>query len=303
MGNKRNKEFLIKEDGTIVRSVISSSKIEIFKKKITRKYEDELHKFFPVAGITLDETTVEEVEAQENMYDRIDYEDDGRVIVWYEDIQIIKDSVCDSFSDVYMIYDDSMFKKWKDIGFSWDLSYTEWKNLFQNMGYDVRIKEKPRKIFYKERGYWYLNAKIVAIAQDHSISFQLHFSYGENGYDVFSKKTLFSIECYGKELTKRYFSYIWGSRHDLECPECGSDDVEDDGSNCVQYRCNDCGYIWGDEEDDVNDEEEDEEDEEENKNEMFCPECGSDDITDDGSNYLQYECNDCGHIWGDDDDE
>lgn len=96
---------------------------------------------------------------------------------------------------------------------------------------------------------------------------------------------------------------IFGGIDMIECPECGSDDVEDDGSNCIQYKCNDCGHIWGDEEDDVNDEKEDEDDEEESENEIFCPECGSDDITDDGSNYLQYECNDCGHIWGDDDDE
>lgn len=34
-----------------------------------------------------------------------------------------------------------------------------------------------------------------------------------------------------------------------------------------------------------------------------CPKCGSDDVKDDGSGYLQYECNDCGNIWGHDDKE
>ena len=34
-----------------------------------------------------------------------------------------------------------------------------------------------------------------------------------------------------------------------------------------------------------------------------CPKCGSDDVKDDGSGYLQYECNGCGNIWGHDDKE
>ena len=40
MANKGNKDFIIKDDGTIVRSVTSSSKIEIFKKKITHSYDE-----------------------------------------------------------------------------------------------------------------------------------------------------------------------------------------------------------------------------------------------------------------------
>lgn len=65
------------------------------------------------------------------------------------------------------------------------------------------------------------------------------------------------------------------------CPKCDSDNVEDDGSGYLQYKCNDCGNVWG------HDDEE-------------CPECGSRDTEDDGTDYLQYECNNCGHIWGDD---
>lgn len=32
---------------------------------------------------------------------------------------------------------------------------------------------------------------------------------------------------------------------------------------------------------------------------MFCPECGSVDFEDNGSGHMQYTCNNCGHIWGD----
>ena len=66
------------------------------------------------------------------------------------------------------------------------------------------------------------------------------------------------------------------------CPNCGSDDVEDDGSDYLQYTCNDCGHNWG--HDDT----------------VECPECGSDDVENDGTDNMQYECNACGHIWGDD---
>lgn len=106
------------------------------------------------------------------------------------------------------------------------------------------------------------------------------------------------------------------------CPNCGSANFTDDGSGHVQFSCKDCGYIWGDEEDNNHDEEtedeyeedeyEDEEDEDEEdeyeddddekEEDDECPVCGSDDIEDDGSDYLQYTCSSCGHIWGHVDD-
>ena len=75
---------------------------------------------------------------------------------------------------------------------------------------------------------------------------------------------------------------------DLElpnCPNCGSDDVDDDGSDYLQYTCNDCGHNWG--HDDT----------------VECPQCGSDDVENDGTDNLQYKCNACGHMWGDCEDD
>ena len=55
---------------------------------------------------------------------------------------------------------------------------------------------------------------------------------------------------------------------------------------------------------DINEEYFDEEvDEDVDDDVPCCPECGSANVTDDGSDYLQYECNDCGHTWGNDDDD
>lgn len=69
------------------------------------------------------------------------------------------------------------------------------------------------------------------------------------------------------------------------CPNCESDNVEDDGSGFYQYTCNDCGHEWGD----IDNEE--------------CPQCGSYNCEDDGTGELQYYCKECGHVWGDYDEE
>lgn len=71
------------------------------------------------------------------------------------------------------------------------------------------------------------------------------------------------------------------TENELSCPKCDSTDVEDDGTDYLQYKCNECGNIWG------------------HNDDATCPECGSNDIEDDGTGYLQYECNNCGHVWGD----
>lgn len=68
----------------------------------------------------------------------------------------------------------------------------------------------------------------------------------------------------------------------VECPECCSENIKDDGSNYLQYTCNDCGHNWG--HDDT----------------IECPECGSNDVENDGTDNMQYECKVCGHMWGDD---
>ena len=68
----------------------------------------------------------------------------------------------------------------------------------------------------------------------------------------------------------------------LHCPNCGSPFIDVDGSDYLQFTCNECYHNWG--HDDT----------------VECPECGSDDVENDGTDSMQYECNACGHIWGDD---
>lgn len=90
------------------------------------------------------------------------------------------------------------------------------------------------------------------------------------------------------------------------CPQCGSTNFIDDGSGYMQYHCQDCQHIWGNEDvkdEDDNDYDKEHDEDEDDDEEIICPECGSDDCEDDGSGYLQFTCNDCGHVWGDEEDD
>lgn len=207
MGQIDNNDFIVKEDGTIIRS----SKIEILKKKISGSYEDndeneepediddygdELHKYFPVAGITLGETTVEEVERHKSLYDKIEYEDDDVVNAWANGIKFCKEYDFDCFTEVYLTHYEPMFQKWREMGFNWDLSYLEWKKLFLDMGYGIYVREEPCMKYWDEKGYWYLSAKFTVWSPDYSIHFDLDFSFGRYGYSESSNRTLYSIKAY-----------------------------------------------------------------------------------------------------------
>ena len=71
----------------------------------------------------------------------------------------------------------------------------------------------------------------------------------------------------------------------LHCPNCGSPFIDVDGSDYLQFTCNECYHNWG--HDDT----------------VECPECGSDDVENDGTDSMQYKCNSCGKIWGDYEDD
>ena len=176
-------------------------------------YEDELHKFFPVAGITLGETTVEEAEEQDYLYDRIDYSDsdgddctyydeDGTTVVWYKGVQFREEDEDLCITNIYMTDSDPMFEEWEDLGFDWEMSYNEWKNLFIGMGFEIQIIEEPHKEYWDKYDYWYLQAEFRAYSSDYSIQFKLRFLFGDKGYHQRSKKTLYSISVYSSNSSK-----------------------------------------------------------------------------------------------------
>lgn len=174
---------------------------------------DELHKFFPVAGIILGETTIEDASKAKSLYDEFDYynsnhahsgcyDKNGTTIIMYKGIQFRKENEDDCLSNIYMTCYDEMFTLWKCFGFDWDLSYINWKNLFIRRGYKVEVESAPRTKFWKEQGYTYLSAKFVAIAPDSTILFVLDFDYGRDGYLESSRKTLYSLTVIARKSSR-----------------------------------------------------------------------------------------------------
>ena len=134
-------------------------------------YKDDLHKFFPVAGITLGESTVEEVKLSSGYITTLDDK---------------------TITEISLLHFDPMFPEWKGLGFDWRLSYTEWKDLFLGMGFDIKERKMTFQDIKKQSHKKYSYAKFWATSSDRSIQFELEF-YGEIGCDSTSKNTLDSI--------------------------------------------------------------------------------------------------------------
>lgn len=161
--------------------------------------EDELHKFFPVHGITLGETTVDDLEYDIPEDLDIEYENDGYVRVWAIEPNgnhgalIYSMPYEDELSMLYVTHSENMFIEWEELGFDWELSYNDWLKLFRSRGYTIHIVKYPKQEYFEERGYWYLDACFRASAPDNTLFFELHFAFGKYGTKQTSKWTLYSI--------------------------------------------------------------------------------------------------------------
>ena len=188
------------------------------------------------------------------------------------------------------------------LGVNWRTSYDECQKELLKRNYTIRLKRKDVEIDDENCTI------IVADSPNHKYLLEFIFEHSSrrkskaylNQVYVHLKKCPICGEERIYIVTDEYpFTYQCKNircghewtliPHDIDnevgtpsCPNCNSDDVEDDGSDYLQYTCNDCGHNWG--HDDT----------------VECPECGSDDVENDGTDNLQYECNTCGHMWGDD---
>lgn len=188
------------------------------------------------------------------------------------------------------------------LGVNWRTSYDECQKELLKRNYTIRLKRKDVEIDDENCTI------IVADSPNHKYLLEFIFEHSSrrkskaylNQVYVHLKKCPICGEERIYIVTDEYpFTYQCKNircghewtliPHDIDnevgtpsCPNCSSDDVEDDGSDYLQYTCNDCGHNWG--HDDT----------------VECPECGSDDVENDGTDNLQYECNTCGHMWGDD---
>lgn len=154
----------------------------------------QIDQFFPVSGIVLEQSTVEDAERQLYRYSKIEYCDSGLVIAWDNGAQIRKEARCNLFTTIYLTNHDYMPAIWRIRGFKWDLSYEQWIALFKKLHFRVIQTQSPRISSWNNgKDPDYFDADFVAIANDNSIKFALDFSLGRQGTKASSKSTLYSI--------------------------------------------------------------------------------------------------------------
>lgn len=149
-----------------------------------------IKQFFPIWGMTLNETTWSQAEALgynvKIWRDGPDRTTDvNRVSFWDHD-------GVGYFTSIYWTHADSDFpNEWKSKGFSWDNSYDRWISVFSNLGFSINVKEQPTTKEYSGRNT--LSANFVATSMDKTLEFDMNFNYGESGYLTSSPKSLYGI--------------------------------------------------------------------------------------------------------------
>ena len=144
---------------------------------------------FPLYGVTLGKTTVEELARLGEKTISIDKNTGApyRYYViratnfWYNGAGIAE--------HIYIargIY--PIPEQWRALGFDWNISYRQWLTLLQRLRYSITVDEPPQVVEYS--GHDSFSARISATKQP--LMLTLDFNYNE-GTTSDSKKTLYSI--------------------------------------------------------------------------------------------------------------
>lgn len=149
--------------------------------------------FFPIDGLTLGTSTLDDAR---RLGKEVKDKGDGDFTCDINGHSWWDFSKNDGIFDWLSIYRyESMPPLWTNqFGFSFQLSYNEWLSIFQNLGFNIKIKKSPETKEYQGRKT--LSAKIEAISPDQSIEFDLTFDYGNSngeGHSTNSKNTLYRI--------------------------------------------------------------------------------------------------------------
>lgn len=167
----------IEDEENVIETSISSSAVD---------------DFFPYNNFTLGKTTWEQAEelgylVQKSASGPGKYTIVNNAYFWDHESKGV-------FTDIYWTRSwrgNEMPSLWKSKGFSWDLSYDEWMEVFRKLGYSITIKEEPSQ--KKWQGRKVLSAEFKALSSDETLLFNLLFNYGEDGYYTSSPNTLYSI--------------------------------------------------------------------------------------------------------------
>ena len=142
--------------------------------------------FFPIYGITLGQSTVQQ---SRNMghnvkeYNGTNFWDERGIGIWDHD----KDGIWEWANiDHY----DTMPDEWIRMGLTWDISYNEAKNLMQRLGFNVNVTKSPSVVTWDGRKV--LDAEFTAKHPDGQLDVEFDFNYGY-GSSVSASKTLYQI--------------------------------------------------------------------------------------------------------------
>jgi|GEM_PF-2854458 len=147
---------------------------------------------FPLYGVTLGKTTVEELAKLGVRAMNID-EDTGQPYQYYIVNQTNFWYDKGLSEHIYIVKFDSMPKSWREIGFDWRLSYVKWLALLRKIGYEVKVTRKPTVVKHERKDSF--SAEIKASYSEGNIKYEveLDFNYGENRTSENDQNTLFSI--------------------------------------------------------------------------------------------------------------
>jgi superfamily II DNA or RNA helicase len=164
-----------------------------------------LDDFFPISGIILGKTTWKDVEdlgykvdADNNGQDRV--AEVNNVNFWDKGGKGIFTSM------LWTKHGGDFPLAWNSKGFSWELSYNEWIDLFKNMGFNIEITRQPYIMLLEGRDYFC--AVFKAFSPDRTLAFELEFFGWKNGAYTTSPNTLYYIRVeYGGKLVTDALPY------------------------------------------------------------------------------------------------
>lgn len=153
-----------------------------------------IRQFFPVWGITLNETTIKQAKS---MGYKVETHDDGSKSIYSHEISFRdddKDGYFDhlfGYSPINVMKGFELSEEWKSKGFSWDNSYDRWIQVFKDLGFSINVIDEPKTKEFQ--GQKILRGSFMAISPDKTLEFLLGFHGGKDGYLTSSPRTLFSM--------------------------------------------------------------------------------------------------------------
>jgi hypothetical protein len=146
----------------------------------SQKSSSSQKELFPVYGITLGQT-------DEDSLKNMGKADDGHYVVHGQNFWV-DDGI---FDHMYMT-EGQLPLKWRNLGLDWYLSYDQWLNLLNDLGFTVTIKEAPSLKMYRGRESFYAKVEAVKISKIPT-KLVLDFKYSEET-TTSAEGTLYSIK-------------------------------------------------------------------------------------------------------------